>query len=46
MPLSDSTALHFVKTAETGDSPGHRITGPSFGNVRKLAGLRRGPVMR
>jgi hypothetical protein len=35
-----------VKTAETGEFPGHRITGPSFGNARKLAGLRCGPVMR
>jgi len=27
-------------------SPGQRITRPSSGNARKLAGLRRGPVMR
>ena len=46
MPPSDSTALYFVKTAETGGSPGHRVTGPSSGNARKLAGLRCGPVMR
>src|ERR1017187_5982703 len=45
-PPSDSAALHCVKTAETGEFPGHRITGPSFGNARKLAGLRCGPVMR
>ena len=35
-----------MKTAETGESPGHRITGPSSGNARRLAGLRCGPVMR
>ena len=35
-----------MKTAETGEFPDHRITGPSFGNARKLAGLRCGPVMR
>jgi hypothetical protein len=35
-----------VKTAETGDSPGQRITSPSSGNARKLAGLRCGLVMR
>ena len=46
MPLCDSAAFHFVKTGETGGSPGHRITGPSSGNARKLAGLRCGPVMR
>ena len=46
MPPYDSAALHFVKTGETGGSPGQRITGPSFGNARKLAGLRCGPVMR
>src|ERR1035441_1932937 len=46
MPPSDSVALHCMKTAETGDSPGQRITGPSSGNARKLAGLRCGPVMR
>jgi len=40
------TSFHCVETAETGDSPGHRITGPSSGNARKLAGLRCGPVMR
>ena len=46
MPLSDSAALHCVKTAETGEFPSRRITGPSSGNARKLAGLRCGPVMR
>ena len=35
-----------MKTAETGDSPGQRITSPSYGNARKLAGLRCGLVMR
>ena len=35
-----------MKTGETGGDPGQRITGPSFGNARKLAGLRCGPVMR
>ncbi len=42
MPPYDSAALHFVKTGETGDSPGQRITSPSSGNARKLAGLRCG----
>ena len=46
MPPYDSAALHFVKTGETGGSPGQRITGPGYGNARKLAGLRCGPVMR
>ena len=46
MPPYDSAALHFVKTGETGGSLGQRITGPSSGNARKLAGLRCGPVMR
>ena len=46
MPPSDSAALHCVKTAETGDSPGPRITEPSSGNAHKFAGLRCGPVMR
>ena len=45
-PPYRSTALHYVKTAETGDSPRQRITGPSSGNTRKLAGLRCGLVMR
>ena len=45
-PPYRSTALHCVKTAETGDSPGQRITSPSYGNARKLAGLRCGLVMR
>jgi hypothetical protein len=35
-----------VKTAETGEYPGQRITSPSYGNARKLAGLRCGLVMR
>ena len=42
MPPSGSTALHFLKPGETGGSPGQRITGPSSGNARKLAGLRCG----
>jgi hypothetical protein len=33
-PPYRSTALHCVKTAETGDSPGQRITSPSYGNAR------------
>ena len=33
MPPYDSAALHFVKTGETGGSPGQRITGPSSGNA-------------
>jgi hypothetical protein len=45
-PPYRSTALHFVKTAETGEYPGQRITSPSYGNARKLAGLRCGLVMR
>ena len=36
-----------MKTGETGEkTPGQRITSPSYGNARKLAGLRCGPVMR
>ena len=46
MPPYDSTSLHYVKTGETGGSPGQRITGPGSGNARKFAGLRCGPVMR
>ena len=46
MPPSDSAALHFAKTAETGGDPGQRITSPGSGNARKLAGLRCGLVMR
>ena len=33
MPPYDSAALHFVKTGETGGSPGQRITSPSSGNA-------------
>ena len=32
--------------ASAARTPGQRITGPSFGNARRLAGLRCGPVMR
>jgi len=47
MTRSANTALHSAKPTrlagcQTGRSPGHRITGPSSGNARKLAGLRRG----
>ena len=46
MPPYDSAALHFVKTGETGENPGQRITSPSFGNALKFAGLHCGLVMR
>ena len=46
MPPYDSAAIHFEKTGETGGDPGQRITSPSYGNARKLAGLRCGLVMR
>ena len=46
MPPSDSIALHFVKTAETGDPPRPAHHQASFGNARKLADLRCGLVMR
>jgi len=39
-------SLPLQETAETGDLPGQRITSPGYGNARKLAGLRCGPVMR
>ena len=45
-PPSASVPLCFLKTAETGDPPGRRITSPSSRNARKLAGFRCGPGMR
>ena len=47
MTRSANTALHCAKPTrlaryQSARTPGHRITGPSSGNARKLAGLRRG----